>query len=83
MGMVSASPTCRPRTPEGPCQVTAPCQAGDGVPSSLEQGRDFYRRKQFAEPTRREVKGGSPPLPSLLMCFQFGNPVSAPTHPLS
>lgn len=54
--MVSASST---RTPEGPCQVATPCQAGEGVPSSLEQGRDFYRRKQFAEPTRREV--GRPP----------------------
>lgn len=56
--MVSAFST---RTPGGPCQVATPCQAGKGVPSSLGQGRDFYRRKQFAEPTRREV-GKPPPL---------------------
>lgn len=59
--MVSASPTSSTGTPEGPGQVATPCQPGEGVPSSLEQGRDFYRRKQFAEPTRREV-GRTPPL---------------------
>lgn len=45
MRMVSAAPTSSPRTPlnhpprpEGPCQVTTPCQAGEGVPASLEPG---------------------------------------------
>lgn len=32
-----SSPTSRPRTPEGPCLVATPCQAGEGtIPSSLE-----------------------------------------------
>lgn len=74
----AASPSSCPVTPEGLCQVATPCQAGEGLPSSLEQGRHFYRRKQFSERVGREV-GASSPLPCLLMCFQFGNQKSV--HP--
>lgn len=78
--MAPASPSFCPATPEGPCQVATPCPAGEGVPSSLERGQDFYRRKQFSEPVGREV-GGLLPSPLLINVLPIWESKLCAPHP--